>query len=217
MKRTLQELTIKDAFMFAAVMSDSNRCRDFLSMVLCMEILDVTVITEKTLKYHPEYHGIRLDVLAEEKGTKRRFNVEMQVKDLKNIALRSRYYHSQMDIDLLAAGEPYDALPATYVIFICDYDPLGKGLYLYTNETVCRETGDVIEDGVGTIWLSTKGKNVQGVPPELVSFLKYVENPENAGMDAESSFVRSVQEDVDAIKKDHNWEAVHAIKRAESP
>ena len=30
--------------------------------------------------YHPEYHGVRLDVMAEEEGTRRRFNVEMQVK-----------------------------------------------------------------------------------------------------------------------------------------
>lgn len=45
-----------------------------------MPILEVDVITEKSISYHPEYHGVRLDVLAEEAGTKRRFNVEMQVK-----------------------------------------------------------------------------------------------------------------------------------------
>ncbi len=42
-----------------------------------MPILEVDVITEKSISYHPEYHGVRLDVLAEEAGTKRRFNVEM--------------------------------------------------------------------------------------------------------------------------------------------
>ena len=63
MKRSLQELTIKDAFMFAAVMSDPKPCKIFLSMVLDMEILEVTVIAEKTLAYRPEYHGVRLEVL----------------------------------------------------------------------------------------------------------------------------------------------------------
>ncbi len=80
MRKKLQDLTIKDAFMFAAVMSDTEQCRHLLELVLEMPILEVDVITEKSISYHPEYHGVRLDVLAEEAGTKRRFNVEMQVK-----------------------------------------------------------------------------------------------------------------------------------------
>ena len=47
MKKTLQELTIKDPFMFAAIMSDEERCKEFLSIVLKKEILKVTVVTEK--------------------------------------------------------------------------------------------------------------------------------------------------------------------------
>ena len=107
MKRTLQELTIKDPFMFAAAMSDEAQCRTLLSIILKMEILDVSVITEKTIAYHPEYHGVRLDVLAIETGTKRRFNVEVQVKDNKNLPKRSRYYHAQLDMDALLTGIDY--------------------------------------------------------------------------------------------------------------
>lgn len=70
MKKTLQDLTIKDPFMFAATMSDETQCKTFLSIVLETEILEVSVVTEKTLYYHPEYHGVRLDVLAIENGTK---------------------------------------------------------------------------------------------------------------------------------------------------
>ena len=131
MRKKLQDLTIKDAFMFAAVMSDAEKCRRLLEIVLGMKILDVHVITEKTIGYHPEYHGVRLDVLAEEEGTKRRFNVEMQVKSQIALAKRSRYYHAQMDMDVLLAGKSYDQLPDTYVIFICDFDPIGDGLYRY--------------------------------------------------------------------------------------
>ena len=80
MRKRLQDLTIKDAFMFAAVMSDAEQCRHLLELVLEMKILEVNVVAEKTISYHPEYHGVRLDVMAEEAGTKRRFNVEMQVK-----------------------------------------------------------------------------------------------------------------------------------------
>ena len=46
MRKKLQDLTIKDAFMFAAVMSDTEQCRHLLELVLEMSILEVDVITE---------------------------------------------------------------------------------------------------------------------------------------------------------------------------
>ncbi len=50
MPKTLQELTIRDDFMFAAVMTDREQCRQFLSTALEMNILSVDVITEKTFE-----------------------------------------------------------------------------------------------------------------------------------------------------------------------
>ena len=41
----LQDLTIKDAFMFAAVMSDEEQCRHLLELVLDTKILSVNVAT----------------------------------------------------------------------------------------------------------------------------------------------------------------------------
>ena len=52
MRKRLQDLTIKDAFMFAAVMSDSEQCRHLLELVLEMKILEVNVVAEKTISYH---------------------------------------------------------------------------------------------------------------------------------------------------------------------
>ena len=52
---------------------------------------------------------------------------------------RARYYRSQMDMDLLLAGESYENLPDTYVIFICDFDLFGAGRYRYTFENCCLE------------------------------------------------------------------------------
>ena len=37
MRKKLQDLTIKDAFMFAAVMSDAEQCRHLLELVLEMK------------------------------------------------------------------------------------------------------------------------------------------------------------------------------------
>ena len=208
MRKKLQDLTIKDAFMFAAVMSDTEQCRHLLELVLEMSILEVDVITEKSISYHPEYHGVRLDVLAEEAGTKRRFNVEMQVKTEHALAKRSRYYHAQMDMDALFAGETYDKLPDTYVIFICDFAPFAKRLYRYTVQNRIQETGEMLNDGSHTIILSTKGENESEVSEELVNFLKYVGQEAD---ETDDDYIKKIQEQIKRIKQNRDWEGKYML------
>ena len=69
-QKTLQDLTIKDNFMFAAVMMDPENCRRVLERILEIAIDHVDVSYEKSIVYHPEYKGVRLDVYArDEKNT----------------------------------------------------------------------------------------------------------------------------------------------------
>ena len=77
-KKALKDLTIKDNFMFGAVMSQEENCREFLELVLGFPIERVHVIREKSLMYHPENRGVRLDVYAKDKENKH-YNVEMQL------------------------------------------------------------------------------------------------------------------------------------------
>ena len=85
-KRTLQQLTIKDNFMFTTVMTDEANCLGFLERALDMQIDHVVVDKEKSLIYHPDYHGIRLDVYA--KGISKAFNIEMQIQPKYNLPRR---------------------------------------------------------------------------------------------------------------------------------
>ena len=210
MRKKLQDLTIKAAFMFAAVMSDEEQCRHLLELVLETPILEVNVITEKSISYHPEYHGVRLDVWAEEAGTKRRFCVEMQVKTEKALAKRSRYYHAQMDMDVLLTGETYDKLPDTYVIFICDFAPFAKRLYRYTVLNRIQETGEMLNDGSHTIILSTKGENETEIPEELVNFLKYV-GQETDETETDDDYIKKLQEQIKRIKQNRDWEGKYML------
>ena len=209
MKKKFQDMTIQDAFMFAAVMADPEKCRKLLTIILNVPILEVTVITEKTMAYHPEFHGVRLDVMAKEQESNRRFNVEMQVKKKDNLPKRSRYYHSQMDMDLLVTGVDYTELPECYVIFICDFDPFDDELYVYSIRNICKENEKEVEDGTQTIWLSTKGKNKEDTPKELVDFLEYVGDASKKGekKDTYEGFAKELEERIRAIKKNRDWEA----------
>ena len=63
-RKTLQELTIKDNFMFAAVMMDPENCRRLLELALEIPLERVEGSYEKSIVYHPEYKGIRIHVFA---------------------------------------------------------------------------------------------------------------------------------------------------------
>ena len=77
MRKTLQELTIKHNFLFGAVMLDEENCKGLLELVLGIEVEHIEVSTEKSIVYHPEYHGVRLDVYAKDENNTR-YNIEMQ-------------------------------------------------------------------------------------------------------------------------------------------
>ena len=204
--RKFKDLTIRDAFMFAAVMSDPEICRKVLELALRIPISEVHIQTEKTMAYHPEYHGVRLDVYAAD-ANKTRFNVEMQVKLQKFLPKRSRYYHDQIDMDVLLTGDSYENLPDTYVVFICDFDPFGDGLYRYSTGTYCEETGNRVDDGVETIYLNAHGKNRNDIPEELLKFLDYVKNTGRIEtIETTDPFVRQLQNTIDKIKLNRGME-----------
>lgn len=52
--KRLKELTIKDNFMFGAVMMDEDNCKGLLERVLEIQIDRVDVSKEKSIVYHPE-------------------------------------------------------------------------------------------------------------------------------------------------------------------
>ena len=188
--------------MFAAVMMDAENCRRFLELALDIPLERVEVSYEKSIVYHPAYKGIRLDVFArDEENT--HYNVEMQVA-WDALEQRSRYYHSQMDMELLLKGTDYEELPDVYVIFICDFDPLGGRKYRYTMEPVCLEAPELpYRDGSHTLFLSTYGENEDEVSEALVNFLQYVKGTLTVSGDP---FVRKLEDSVRQVKASREME-----------
>ena len=200
-QKNLQELTIKDNFMFGAVMLEEANCRGFLEMVLGIPIQSLSIDLEKSMVYHPEYKGIRLDVIARDKANTH-YNVEMQVLPKAALGQRSRYYHSQIDMELLTSGLDYSKLPNSFVIFVCDFDPFGFQKYCYTFLNRCEEENALkLDDGNVTIFLSTHGKNPQDVSEGMVRFLKFVKASLKASIaDYKDDFVKQLQDTIVRIK-----------------
>ena len=184
-KKQLKELTIKDNFMFGAVMMDEGNCKGLLERVLQIPIDRVEISKEKSIVYHPEYKGVRLDVyVKDEKQT--RYIVEMQVEKKPALGRRSRYYQ----------------------IFICDFDPFGEGKYRYTLRMKCEESAEVkFVDGRTIVFLNTHGKNESEVPKELVTLLNYIrEDVEGSEREFHDSYVERLQKFIREVKADREME-----------
>ena len=71
------------------------------------------------------------------------FDIEIQNVLDENLAKRTRYYQSMMDIDLLLKGKNYTELKESFVIFVCKEDFFGLNLPCYCFSNICKENPDL--------------------------------------------------------------------------
>lgn len=206
MGKKFQDLDLNNAYLFAAAIQDEETCRLILQTILGKEIKSVKVHAEHTLFYSTDFKSVRLDIYARDE-MEVSYNIEMQNESSKNLAKRSRFYQSEIDITALKPGEDYSKLKPSYIIFICTFDPFGDGLYRYTFRPYCKEMGQYLEDGTQRIFLNTKGKNDSEVPKELIHFLHYIENStEEAAKENADETVNCLHNRVQDLKKNRNLE-----------
>ena len=199
-KKTLEELSLHDDFMFGAVMVDPENCRCFLERVLEIEIERVEVSIERSFIFSPESKSIRMDVYAKDEH-QTHYDIEMQVARKPALEKRSRYYHSQMDMEMLAKGTHYKALSRAYVIFVCNFDPFYQKKYRYTIHKRCEETDEAFDDGASTIFLSTEGENRDEVPKELVTLLEFIKaDLPDCEADSEDDYIKRLQTSMRQVK-----------------
>lgn len=67
---------------------------------------------------------------------------------------RARYHSSVMDVENLNAGEDFDKLPETYVIFITETDIYKKGLPFYSIERINVSLNEPFEDGEHILYVN---------------------------------------------------------------
>ena len=189
--------TIRDNFIFSRTMElYPDLCRRLLELILNVRISKINYPErEKTVEACIDGKGIRLDVYVEDKGTKRSFDVEMQLTDSDNLAKRMRYYQGLIDADKLKRGQHYSQLGESFIIFICTFDRFKQGRHIYTFQERCAENPNLLlNDGATKIFLNTKG-TIDDVAPDIKAFLSYVDGGIVSG-----KFVAELDAAVDSVK-----------------
>ena len=206
-QKTLQELNLGDDFLFAKVMSDKDICRRIIEKVLDIKIKKIKMPQEqKVIDLLLDSKSVRLDVYVnDEKGTV--YNVEMQRGKNINLAKRSRYYQGNIDLDKISKGDDYLTLNKSYVIFICTFDPFGKGRHRYTFRNLCVEDNSIeLKDETDKVFLNTSGI-LNDVDEEMIEFLQYVEqSTDEVAQNAKSDLVKAINQKVNHVKHDKAME-----------
>ena len=196
-----EELGICNDFLFGKVMQNPELCKELLKRILPeleIERIEYPEL-QKTIKFDADAKSVRLDVyVRDEKQTI--YDIEMQVTDTKELAKRTRFYQSMIDLQMIDRGESYKQLKPSYIIFICPFDMFDKGRHLYTFQNICKEDHKILlKDETTKIFLNAHGY-MDDVSKELKAFLDYV-----AGKSTEDTFVKKLELAVKEAKRNREW------------
>ena len=199
-KKSLQDLTLLDRFLFAEVMEDTKTFENVLSIILGQDIsIAGRPQTEHESRTSPLKRQVRLDVWAEDESDAV-YNVEAQKENTKNLPHRSRFYQALIDSKLLLPGEvDFSNMKDCYSIIIAPFDLFVKGLYQYTFQMTCNETGQTLDDGAVRIFFNTHGKNPEAISPELRELLYYMEHT-TENISCSTPRLQEIQSHVNIVK-----------------
>ena len=208
-------LTFVNNYVFQEVLKNKKLCKYLIERILHIQIKDIRyLVAERHINSaRIGSKSIRLDVYVEnQEGTV--LDIEMQVTGdnstvyfdkeeaavIKGLPLRTRYYQSLISMDMLKQGMKYRELRKSYVIFICTFDPFGKGLPVYHFTYRCKENkalemGDLTEN----IYLNARASD-KAEDKALADFLSYV----NSGK-AGSEFTQALDAETKRVTNDEEW------------
>lgn len=167
-----------NSIVFALVMRDRELCRQLLQIIFPeREIEEVRMheeftCSEQTIIVGIESRKVRLDVLF--KDSNAWYDIEMQVRDEGNLPKRTRYAHAAMDVDYLKAGQCYNTLKPSYVIFLCCFDFFGQNQPVYRFRMVDEDNHLPLSDETYTIVLNSKAEKAASTPQELRELFQYM-------------------------------------------
>ena len=195
-----ESISITNDVMFVSVFRNSENCKELLQRILGINIEKLVIVeSEKSIRTGVSRKGIRLDVYVRD-AEGNSYDVEMQLADTKELDLRSRYYHSEMDGYQIKRGQKYKNLKESIVIFVCAFDMFGKNYSIYTFETICKEDRTIrLNDKRKTIFVNILGDR-EGIGEDTIRLLDYFKTGE-----VTDDFTSSLQDKVVEIRNDDEW------------
>ena len=232
--KSVDEVDIRDDFMFSYVMRNPAICTQLLEYLLpeckIARIKYIDWDTDETAEEErhmpkmrlakPEMQkaffgaagkrGVRLDAYLDD--GKSIYNIELQTSEHIALPQRARLYQAHIDANQLEKGQYYDSMRPSYVIFICTFDPFGKSLYRYSFRNVCREDGTLeLRDEAYKLFFNTKGTRGE-IANTLREMLTYINNPGAYPVHGSKvELIHRIEEAVEEAKMDIEWREAYMM------
>ena len=171
----IKEFTLMDdTFMTAVFDNNIEFTESLLKVILEIDDLSVTKVTAQKVMSNIGSRNVRLDIFAKD-STGKLYNIEVQRKKEGATIKRARLNSSSIDVSMLNAGDKYDDMMDSYVIFITEHDYFGKNLPKYTVERIVMETGEMVNDGSHIIYVNSN--HVDDTPLGMLMHDFYCKEP----------------------------------------
>lgn len=197
--KLLEKLAPIDDGFFEVMMQDPETCEELLQVFLDnpkLRIKKETVVGQKSIHIVGK-RSVRVDAYAEGNEDKV-FNIEIQKADNDNHVKRVRYNASAITVYKSEPGDRFSHVQELYVIYVSKFDVLKSGLAVSHAEMTCRETGEILEDGLHTIYINAEHDDGSKIARLMRDFL----NPDmnNAEFPRTSQRVQKMKHDEKGAK-----------------
>ena len=154
LRRKIKEMTLMDDCFMTACLRDNLECVQLMLRII-MEKSDliVTSVTAQDPMKNLLGRSVTFDITATDSSGKL-YNIEIQGDNQGAGRKRARYHSGMLDSHTLDFGQPFDALPETWIVFITKGDPLGKELPIYHIERVILETRELFNDEAHIVYVN---------------------------------------------------------------
>ena len=166
--------SITQDLIFGHVMSKEKNCLELIRRALPqLNIQRVKVIPQYEINSGLNERNVRLDIWAKD-DQGHVYDIEMQTTNKQNFGQRVRYYQSEIDKFTLKAGEDYQDIKPSYIIFLCTFDPFGAGESLYEFQNYDMKTGSIpLNTESYVLFFNATGKT-RDLSRKMLDFLDYM-------------------------------------------
>ena len=206
--RDIEEMRSKlgftNDFIFCTVMEENpDLCKQLVEKITGRQVKKIKMIQQqRTIRNYISNRDVRLDVYFED-DENTVYNVEMQTTSDNDIKRRARYYQSKIDAKNTNRSSFFSEMKNTYIIFICTFDPLDKGLPMYTVKNQVVEDNNVkYDDGATKIFINaSKDCNPELLEKTsldvqaLISYCSRKEATTDLMRDIDSKVVKTLEDD----------------------
>lgn len=154
-KEVLKNLTIMDDIFMRNVLKKPE-CTEYVLQII-MNKKDLRIISQTIQKDYKNLQGRSaiLDCVAQDLQ-KKQYNIEIQQKSEGATPKRARYHSGLLDMNTLKAGQDFEELQESYVIFITNQDVMGENFPVYHASRIVHEVGRELNDGSHILFVNSQ-------------------------------------------------------------